>query len=105
MDIEMITTTDEDTKENLWDFKVKNGKLKLMILLLMHCLVVSQMRQKKWKMLLTQKNSKKRTGKSRVNTRALRSPLTNLFFFAMCQLRGFKPKNGLKSSFSKSVHF
>ena len=27
MDIEMITTTDEDTKENLWDFKVKNGKL------------------------------------------------------------------------------
>ena len=27
MDIEMITTTDEDTQENLWDFKVKNGKL------------------------------------------------------------------------------
>ena len=31
----------------------------------------------------------------------LRSPLTNLFFFAVCQVRGFKPKNGLKSSFSK----
>ena len=27
MDIEMITTTDEDTKENHWDFKVKDGKL------------------------------------------------------------------------------
>ena len=27
MDIEMISTTDEDTKENYWDFKVKDGKL------------------------------------------------------------------------------
>ena len=25
MDIEMISTTDEDSKENYWDFKVKNG--------------------------------------------------------------------------------
>ena len=43
----------------------------------------------------------KRTDKSRVNTRAICSLLTNLFFFAVRQLRGFKSKNGLKSPFSE----
>ena len=62
------------------------------------------MRQKKWKTLLTQKNSKKGTVKSRVNTRATLA-LDKPVLFCSMSIKGFKPKNGLKSLFSKSVDF